>query len=120
MHIQIIVVTYFIGAGSGVHLFFFPIAAWLGLFSSSSRTGVVLAFGLAAFLFLLCHFLFPAETTPLAVPEPALPVMFAGGAVGAMISAASSRTGTGARSTARRPRSRVPTRSWPDSPAWTR
>ena len=85
VHIQIIVVTYFIGAGSGVHLFFFPIAAWLGLFSSSSRAGVVLAFGLAAFLFLLCHFLFPAETAPLAIPEPALPVVFAGSAVGAMI-----------------------------------
>lgn len=85
VHIQIIVVTYFIGAGSGVHLFFFPIATWLGLFSSSRRTGVVLSFGLAAFFFLLCHFLFPAETAPLAIPEPALPMMFAGSAIGAMI-----------------------------------
>jgi len=85
VHLQIIVVTYFIGAGSGVHLFFFPIATWLGLFSSSSRTGVVLTFGVAAFFFLLCHFLFPAETAPLAIPGPALPWVFAGTAIGAMV-----------------------------------
>jgi len=85
VHIQIVVVTYFIGAGSGVHLFFFPIATWLGLFSSASRMGVVLSFGVAAFFFLLCHFLFPAETAPLAIPESALPMMFGGSAVGAMI-----------------------------------
>src|SRR5690554_5959035 len=85
VHLQIIVVTYLISAGSGVHLFFFPIGTWLGLFSPASRTRVVLAWGLAAFFFLLCHFLFPAETAPLAIPEPALHVVFGGSAVGTMI-----------------------------------
>src|SRR5690606_3209744 len=85
VHLQIIVVTYLISAGSGVHLFFFPIGTWLGLFSPASRTRVVLAWGLAAFFFLLCHCLFPAGTAPLAIPEPELHVVFGGSAVCTMI-----------------------------------
>src|SRR5690606_8649600 len=84
VHLHLLVATYFIGAGSGVHLFYFPLGTWLGLFFASNRTRVALAFGIAALLFLVCHFAFPPGTTPLVVPEPALRVMFAGGAANAM------------------------------------
>src|SRR5690606_24860441 len=35
LHVQLLVVTYFLGNGAGVHLLYFPLGAWLGLFFAS-------------------------------------------------------------------------------------
>src|SRR5690606_20929025 len=84
LHVQLLVVTYFLGNGAGVHLLYFPLGTWLGLFFASRRLHAILAFTLAALLFVVCHYAFPPEAASIAAPAALLHVTFIGSAVSAL------------------------------------
>ncbi|TBW51262.1 diguanylate cyclase [Marinobacter halodurans] len=80
---QILVVTYFIGAAAGVHLFYYAIGSVLSLIFIRYRAGMLaLLLGVLVVLFLVCQFAFAEAATP--VPEPLVHWMFAVSVVGAM------------------------------------
>lgn len=80
---HITLVTYFISAGAGVHLFYFTIAGVLSLLFLRNRMVVWVALlGLVTVLFLVCQFAFSVGVTP--VPSHYIDIMFAGSAMGAM------------------------------------
>jgi len=84
LHVQLLVVTYFLGNSAGVHLLYFPLGTWLGLFFASRRLHAILAFTLAALLFVVCHYAFPPEAASIAAPAALLHVTFIGSAVSAL------------------------------------
>lgn len=66
---QIFVVTYFIGAGAGVQLFYFAIGTILALIVRQDYSRSLAVFlGLVSVLYLFCHFRFAQGTTP--IPSP--------------------------------------------------
>jgi len=79
VYVHLFVVSSLISSGAGVHFFYFPLAACLGLLllGSGARTMFFLI-ALAAALCLICHFAFPPGSTPLTVEQPALNIMYAG------------------------------------------
>ncbi|MEQ5837211.1 diguanylate cyclase [Marinobacter sp. NFXS9] len=80
---QILVVTYFIGAAAGVHLFYYAIGSVQALIFIRHRTAVLVwLLGGLVTLFLVCQFLFSEAATP--VPEAYVNWMFAVSVVGAM------------------------------------
>lgn len=81
--IQILAVTYYIGADAGVHLFYYAIGSVLSLIFIRHRTSFLV--GLLSVLvvfFLVCHFGFSEGATPL--PSQFVGIMFTVSVVGAM------------------------------------
>jgi diguanylate cyclase (GGDEF)-like protein len=82
-YLQLFAVTALIGTGAGVHLLYFALGASLGMLFVRGREPV--AFGLmtlATVLYLVCHYAFPAGSTPLSVPEIATRVMYVANVAG--------------------------------------
>ncbi|WP_148861054.1 diguanylate cyclase [Marinobacter fonticola] len=66
---QILIVTYFISADAGVHLFYFSIGGIQALMFRRHRTAMlILVLAIIGAFFLICEFLFAVGATPL--PEP--------------------------------------------------
>jgi len=62
--IQLAVMTYFISNGVGFQLFYFSVGGVLSLAYARPRKGLTLTLmGVAAVLYLLCHFLYPPGQT---------------------------------------------------------
>lgn len=81
--LQIFVVTYFIGAGAGVHLFYFVLAGQIALiYSRQKKSELVLMLSIVAAMFLICQFGFARGTTP--VPQRFVDITFTGSVLGAM------------------------------------
>ena len=86
VYVQLLVVTYHIGTGAGVHLFYFPLAGLLALVHWGMREvqlAVRLALALAAYL--VCHFAFPPDAALLPLSPRILDVLYAGSAAGAIL-----------------------------------
>ncbi len=82
--IQFFVLAYFIGAGSGAHLYYFMIVALLALIFYRYRTWVLVGLGgVVAGLFVFCELVFSEARTPL--PEPLRDIVYVGSAVAAMM-----------------------------------
>lgn len=82
---QLIVVTYFLSAGAGVHLFYFTIASIMAFIFRPLKTGrFCLQMSVLALLFLLGHFAFRPGQSAIAVPSPFLDIMFAGSVIGVL------------------------------------
>jgi diguanylate cyclase (GGDEF)-like protein len=83
--VQLFMVTYFISAAAGVHLFYFTLAGMAALMFATRQDLEFLGWMLlSAAMFIISHFAFPPGTTPMVVPSPYIEVMYAGSAVGAM------------------------------------
>ncbi|MBZ5487266.1 diguanylate cyclase [Halomonas aquamarina] len=82
---QLFVVTFFISAGAGVHLFYFTIASILVfLFKRLRVTTYVPMMVLLGVLYLSAHFLFSPGSVPAPVPSPWIDIMYAGSVTGAL------------------------------------
>lgn len=82
---QILVVTSQIGAGAGVHLFYFTMASVAVFLFHRARLTIYVALMVALiFLFLLTHFLFPASAVSAPVPAPWIHLMFGVSVIGSM------------------------------------
>ncbi len=80
---QLVVVTYFIGSGAGVHLFYFTIGGMLALIFYRYRPWMILTLGiLVAVLFVICELAFAVGQTP--VPMLYRRIMYIGSALGAI------------------------------------
>lgn len=80
---QVFVVTYFIGAEAGIHLFYFAIGSIQALIFRRHHTGLlVLVLGMVAVLFVVCQFVFSVGVTPL--PATFAPAIFMISVMGAM------------------------------------
>ena len=85
VYVHLFVVTLLISTGAGVHLFYLSIGASLGVLFVTTRRPISIGFmALAAVLFVVCEFAFPAGQTLLEVPGTARSVMYAGSAAGAV------------------------------------
>jgi len=86
VYVQLVVVTSLLSASSGAHLFYFALVASVGAaFGSRERVITFLLVGAGALLFVVCHFAFPAGTTPIAMSESTLRAMYAATAAGAVL-----------------------------------
>src|SRR5690606_37748827 len=75
-----------ISAGSGCHLFYFPMAAAVAaVFGRRGRSLTALFVGLGALLYVACHFAFPPGTTPVVMSEATLHAMYAASAAGVLV-----------------------------------
>lgn len=83
VYVHLFVITALISTSAGVHLFYFSLAASLGLLFTTRPT--LLLIGLAALLYVVCHLAFPAGTTPVAIPEFTSQVMHVASAVGTVL-----------------------------------
>jgi diguanylate cyclase (GGDEF)-like protein len=81
--VQLFVITALISTSAGVHLFYFSLAASLGLLFATRMT--LLLIGLAAILFVVCHLAFPPGTTPVAIPDSTSQMMYVASAVGTVL-----------------------------------
>jgi len=83
---QLFIVTYFISAGAGVHLFYFMLAAIL-VFLFRRLHGFLYAamMGVFGLLYVTAHFLFPEGTAVAPVPSPWIEVMYSGSVGGVLI-----------------------------------
>lgn len=82
---QLFVVTYFISAGAGVHLFYFTLASILVFLFQ--RLHVLLygaIMGLFGSLYVAAHFLFPQGSVVAPVPSPWIDIMYAGSVAGVL------------------------------------
>lgn len=79
---QIFVVTFFIGAGAGVHLFYFILASILVFLFQDLRKGLYASImTLLGVLYVSAHFLFPEETVIAPVPTLWVNIMYAGSVI---------------------------------------
>jgi len=82
---QLFVVTFFISAGAGVHLFYFTLAAILVFLFQSLQvllySAMMTVFGS---LYVSAHFLFPQGSVPAPVPSPWIEIMYAGSVAGVL------------------------------------
>ena len=82
---QLFVVTFFISAGAGVHLFYFTLAAILVFLFQSLQvrmySAIMTVFGS---LYVAAHFLFPEGSVPAPVPSPWIDIMYAGSVAGVL------------------------------------
>lgn len=82
---QLFVVTFFISAGAGVHLFYFTLAAILVFLFQYLHVllyvAIMTAFGS---LYVAAHFLFPQGSVPAPVPSPWIDIMYAGSVAGVL------------------------------------
>ena len=86
VYAHIPVVLSLISAGSGCHLFYFPMAAAVAaVLGSPGRSATVLFVGLGALLYVWCHFAFPPGTTPVVMSQTTLDAMYAGSAAGVLL-----------------------------------
>lgn len=86
VYVHIPVVLSLISSASGVHFFYFPMAASMGaVFGSRERWATALFVGLGALLFVVCHFAFPPGTTTIVMSESTLRAMYAASAAGALL-----------------------------------
>lgn len=82
---QLFIVTFFISAGAGVHLFYFTLASILVfLFQHLHvlRYSVIMA-GIGS-LYVAAHFLFPEGTVPAPILSPWIEIMYAGSVAGVL------------------------------------
>lgn len=83
--VQLFVVTYFISAGAGVHLFYFTIGGVLAyLFQPIRWERLGLQLLLVCSLFLICHIQFAPGSEPAPVPPAIRDFMFAGSVIGVL------------------------------------
>ncbi|MDK8464048.1 GGDEF domain-containing protein [Marinobacter sp. SS13-12] len=82
---QLFVVTFFISAGAGVHLFYFTLAAILVFLFQYLHVllyiAIMTAFGS---LYVAAHFLFPQGSVAAPVPSPWIDIMYAGSVAGVL------------------------------------
>ncbi len=82
---QLFVVTAFISAGAGVHLFYFTLAAILVFLFQRLHiflyVTIMTAFGT---LYVAAHFLFPQDSVAAPVPSPWIDFMYAGSVAGVL------------------------------------
>lgn len=82
---QLFVVTFFISAGAGVHLFYFTLAAILVFLFQYLPvwlySAIMTAFGS---LYVAAHFLFPQGSVPAPVPSPWIDIMYGGSVAGVL------------------------------------
>lgn len=84
--VQLSVVTYFLGTGAGVQLFYFTVAGLLALMYSRIRAVTTLAMALlAGALYTLCHFRFPPEQAAIPLQQSVLDVLYVGSVSGAVL-----------------------------------
>lgn len=84
--VQVFVVTYFVGEGAGVHLFYFSLAAVLVFLIRNLRVWlysfIMLGFGV---LYTTAQFLFTEDRVPEPVPSPWIDILYAISVTGVMI-----------------------------------
>lgn len=81
---QLLVVTWCISSGAGVHLFYFSLGgAFFLIFHTYRQWWMFLLIALAAILFLVCHFAFPPDRALMPLPTEVLNALFVYSAVGA-------------------------------------
>lgn len=82
---QLFVVTFFISAGAGVHLFYFTLAAILVFLFQYLHvllySAIMTAFGS---LYVAAHFLFPQGSVAAPVPSPWIDIMYSGSVAGVL------------------------------------
>jgi diguanylate cyclase (GGDEF)-like protein len=84
---QLFGATALVGADSGIHLFYFSLAILLFLLFPSVRPALPLAWmTVAVGLYLACEMWFPSGRAPVEVPARVLDWMFAGSAIGTVLS----------------------------------
>ncbi|MCM5704244.1 GGDEF domain-containing protein [Larsenimonas salina] len=83
---QLFVVTFFIGTGAGVSLFYFTFAfVIIFLYQNLRRRTYAALLAAIGLLYLMAQFLFPAEAARTPVPSPWLEAMYAGSVAGVLM-----------------------------------
>jgi GGDEF domain-containing protein len=82
---QVFVVSFFISAGAGVHLFYFTLASILVfLFQTLSLRKYIAIMATFGALYIIVHFLFTPRFVVAPVPSPWIDIMYAGSVLGAL------------------------------------